>query len=269
MWIEDVFLKSNQNESATRILLNDIPNKSPSVLFIPGDLVNLSYKEKRWRLVDSCLNNIRLSGISVHACLGNHELMGRKKKGERNFQTRFPDHVNTGYVILRDSIAVVFLNSNFSKMKREQIQVQDTWYNQTLQTLDSTAKIKVIIVSCHHSPYSDSKLVGSNGTVQKKFVPAFIQSKKCKIFMTGHAHLFQHFNVQGKDFLVIGGGGGLNHPLKKKSCGFPDLSPDYKPMFHYLTVTAFTDHLKISSHLLKEDFSGVEEGITFNVDLSK
>ena len=111
-------------------------------------------------------------------------------------------------------------------------------------------------------------MVGSSQPVQEHFVPAFILSKKCKLFITGHAHLFQHFKIQGKNFLVIGGGGGLKHPLKNKSCGQKDLAADYKPMFHYLTVSVFPDHLKIISHKLKKDFSGTEEGLTFDVDLS-
>ena len=267
MWIEDLFLKSDENVKATEILLNDIPNQNPDEIYFLGDIVNLGYKDNRWGSIDSCIFRIRSSGLDIHACLGNHELMGNSKKGEANFQTRFPDHVNTGYTVISDSVATIFLNSNFSKMSKDQIVKQDKWYEKEMASLDSLVLVKTIIVCCHHSPFSDSKLVGSSKYVQDKFVNLFLKSKKSGLFVSGHAHMFQHFKVSGKDFLVIGGGGGLNHPVNKKSCGYEDLSKDYKPMFHYLTVERFSDHFKIVSHRLKKDFSGVEEGFKFEIDL--
>ncbi len=267
MWIEDVYMKSNRNTEATRILINDIAKQRPMELYFLGDITNLSCRNDRWSSIDSCLVMCQSSGVGVHACLGNHELMKRKKTGEENFQARFPDHVNTGYTVISDSIATVFLNSNFSKMSRAQIRKQDKWYKDEISRLDSTLDVKVIVICCHHSPYSDSKLVGSSVGVQQKFVPIYVQSSKGRLFITGHAHLFQHFNIKGKDFLVIGGGGGLNHPQKKKPGGFTDLSKEYKPMFHYLTLERYQDKLEIISRRLKDDFSGVETGLKFEIKL--
>ena len=33
------------------------------------------------------------------------------------------------------------------------------------------------------------------------------------MFVSGHAHAFEHFNISEKNFVVIGGGGGLQQPL--------------------------------------------------------
>lgn len=267
MWVEDIFLESNNNEKATEILLNDVIKRDPGFVIFPGDLVNLSCNEKKWKTIDSFLSKFRQAGIPYHGCLGNHELMKRKKKGEKNFQKRFPDHINTGNVYRYDSIAIVLLNSNFKKMKKEQIKKQDEWYQNVLTELDSSPGIKSVIVSCHHSPFSDSKVVGSSEKVQEKFVHGFINSRKGNLFISGHAHLFQHFNISNKDFLVIGGGGGLNHPLKKKKCGHNDLAAGYKPMFHYLVILNQYKQLEVISMKLKEDFSGVEEGRSFKIDI--
>ncbi len=266
-WVENIFLKSNRNEVATEILLNGVLEQNPSGIFFLGDLVNLGYKNDRWKLIDTCLYKIRATGICAYACLGNHELMGRAVQGEKNFKTRFPDQVNDGFMLNQDSIAVILLNSNFSKMTKVQLVKQDEWYNRILNELDTAKNVKTIIVCCHHSPYSHSRLVGSSIRVQEKFVKPYIKSKKTSLFITGHAHLFERFNVQGKDFLVIGGGGGLHHPMKKSISGPKDLSPEYKPMYHYLTVTLYSEYLTITSYRLKEDFSGIEEGLTFNVPL--
>jgi hypothetical protein len=195
--------------------------------------------------------------------LGNHDVMNKSKKGEQKFQQRFPDQVRTGFTKVTDSIALVMLNSNFKKLSLKDIEVQQAWLKTELLKLDENTSIKTIVVSCHHAPYSNSKIVGSSEPVQKYFVPLFLQSTKCKLFITGHSHAFEHFKKEGKDFLVIGGGGGIHQPLKSENSTFRDLAPTYKPMFHYLTMTRRGANLSIVSHSLKNDFLGFETGYSF------
>ena len=133
-----------------------------------------------------------------------------------------------------------------------------------MENLDKTDSVKAVIVCCHHAPYSNSKIVKCSSKVQEQFVPAYIQSKKAQLFITGHAHAFEHFKIKGKDFLVIGGGGGLHQPLNTAAGSLPDLAADYKPMFHYLSVKRSAEHLIITSHFLKNDFSSFDTGISFN-----
>jgi hypothetical protein len=267
-WIDEVLLTSNRNVEATRLLVDDIVHQKPSSLYLLGDVVNLSRSDIHWEFMDSCLSVLHSAGIPTEACLGNHELMGNAKEGEKKFQVRFPGHVNTGYTVIRDSIATVFLNSNFSKMTAQQILKQDEWYKKELDSLDNNPGIRVIIVGCHHPPYSDSEMVGSNANSREHFLPAFSKSVKSKLFLSGHAHVFEHFNYQGKDLMVIGGGGGLRHPLKKKSCGLTDLAGKYKPEFHYLVIERYPEKLKIISRRLKTDFSTVEDGSSFEIRLN-
>jgi hypothetical protein len=178
----------------------------------------------------------------------------------RKFQERFPEHVSTGYVEVKDSIAVVLLNSNFGRLSAEEDATQVRWYKETLQKLDADSSIHFIISGCHHSPYTNSKIVGANKDVQQKFVPLFLASKKSKLFITGHSHNYEHYQMGGKDFFVIGGGGGLHQPLRTGEGTLPDLSCDYKPQFHYLTVKRRGDKLNVSSIQLKNDFSCFEDG---------
>jgi len=207
MWIEKVFLKSDHNEEATSMLFNQIVKVKPENLFILGDVTAWSAKRKKWRAMDTHLLSCRNAGIEVTALLGNHDVMGCAKKGERNFKERFPKNIATGYYRIVDSIAFVLLNSNFDKMKQDRIEFQQKWYKETLDSLDKNSGVKSIIVSCHHAPYTNSKIVHPSIRVQENFVPLFISSSKCKLFITGHAHAFEHFIQSGKDFLVIGGGG--------------------------------------------------------------
>ena len=252
MSVEKIILKSNHNIQATAAIFNSIIKQKPSSVYMLGDVVSLGYANRKWKKVDIFLDSCRKADIAVYGVLGNHDVMGRRKKGERNFQKRFPLNVRTGYVAITDSVAVVLLNSNFKTLSVSGINTQQSWYRATMASLDTTTAVKAIIVCCHHAPYTNSKIVGSSHTVQEYFVPDFIQSKKAKLFVTGHAHAFEHFKMKGKDFLVIGGGGGLHQPLDSSKKRLPDLAGSYKPPFHYLSIKRKADNLIITSYFLKK-----------------
>jgi hypothetical protein len=265
MGIEKLIRHQNHNIKATSLLLADILKQRPIAVYMLGDVVAIASNEQEWDTVDKFIDSCRMIDVPVHGLLGNHDLMWSRQKGEENFQHRFPDHVNTGYLSITDSIAVIMLNSNFTKLSAVEIDRQQHWYTATLDSLNNSPSIKTIIVSCHHSPYSNSKVVGSSTPVQRHFVPAFLQSAKCSLFISGHAHAFEHFKRSGKNFLVIGGGGGLHQPLDTSARRIPDVAFGYKPMFHYLSLQRIGDHLLLTSHFLKPDFSGIGKGYTLEL----
>ena len=268
LWIEKVFLKTDHNTKATELVFNDIIELKPLALFLLGDVVSLGYSENKWKPVDEYLRAARKEGIPIYGVLGNHELMQRPMTGEAKFQIRFPDHKRTGYVQTFDSIAVVLLNSNFGSLSIEDIKRQNVWLKDTLKMLDNSESIIAIIIGCHHPPYTNSKLVKSSSSVQNYFVEPFLASKKAKLFITGHSHAFEYFKKKGKDFIIIGGGGGLNHPLKNSSEEMNDVSATYKPHFHYLTVAISTDDLIVVSHELQgSPFKGFEIGYSIKIPL--
>jgi hypothetical protein len=264
MWEEKLLLKSNHNQKATEMIFKDVVSVHPSGLFILGDVVSLGYKNNKWTAMDTYIKQCTQDSIPVYATLGNHEVMFNTKRGTANFRTRFPMYKPEGYTEIIDSMAVVLLNSNFAKMTTAEILAQDNWYNGIIKKLDKDDAIKFIIVGCHHSPYTNSKIVKPSMAVRQNFVPAFINSKKCVLFLSGHSHNFERFNIQGKYFLVIGGGGGLHQPLHASEVTH-DLSADYKPAFHYLVVRRFRDSLQVVSRQLKPDFSGFDNKLAFSV----
>jgi len=264
MRVEKIRLKSNHNEKATEMIFKDVDKEHPSGFFILGDVVSLGYKNKTWTAVDSYIKQCAKDSIPVYATLGNHEVMFNTKRGTANFKVRFPMYNPAGYTEIIDSVAVVLVNSNFSKMTTAEILAQDDWYINMIEKLDKDASIKFIIVGCHHSPYTNSSIVKPSMQVRQNFVPAFINSKKCVLFLSGHSHNFERFDMQGKCFLVIGGGGGLHQPLNTKEVTH-DLAANYKPMFHYLLIRRFQDSLQIVSRQLKPDFSGFGNGMAFSV----
>ncbi|WP_420151450.1 metallophosphoesterase family protein [Spirosoma sp.] len=265
MWVEKLVLRTHQNTKATQTIFAEILRIRPAVLYWLGDIVSLGYRNNKWRIIDQFLMKCTEVRTAVYAIMGNHDVMGRPRKGARNFQQRFPEHSPTGYVKTTDSIAVVMLNSNFHILSAADLVKQQTWYEQTLKDLDADPEIKVVIVTCHHAPYSNSKLVGSSKLVQLRFVPPYIKSRKARLFITGHSHAFERYEFEGKTFLVIGGGGGLRQPLNMSPTRLPDLATDYKPMFHYLAVRREGEGLLLTSYCLKKDFSGFSEGYHFEI----
>lgn len=264
MTIEKLWLKPNHNKQATAGIFASILKEKPTSLYMLGDVVGLGYSNRKWRKVDPFLDSCRSNGTNVCGILGNHEVMGRRKKGEANFQKRFPMNVKTGYVSVTDSVAVILLNSNFKKMSPEELAKQKEWYKQTMVSLDETDSVKAVIVCCHHAPYTNSKVVKCSNKVQEYFVEDYIRSKKAQLFITGHAHAFEHFKMLGKDFVVIGGGGGLNQPLNTHDKCIPDMAKNYKPPFHYLSVERNGDSLSVVSHAISDDFKSFAGSYEFS-----
>ncbi len=263
MLVEELLLKPDHNKKATQAIFDAILQNKPASLYMLGDVVALGYASHRWKKVDAFLDSCRRKNIAVYGILGNHEIMIRKKRGEKEFQQRFTGNVPTGYLSVTDSVAVVLLNSNFAALTADENKKQSAWYKASMARLDTAMAVKAIIVCCHHAPYTNSRVVKGNTGVQQLFVPAFIASSKARLFITGHAHRFEHFSLQGKDFLVIGGGGGLQQPTRNSKGNLADLATDYKPLFHYLAVKRAGAGLAVLSYYLKPDFSGFEKGVSF------
>lgn len=265
MFVETLWLRSHNNRKATRLLFEDVARRVPRAFFLLGDVVNLGYASRQWKPIDKYLESVREKNIPVHAILGNHEVMGRPREGMRKFQQRFADHKHTGYIIKTGGAAIVLVNSNFSSLSLAEQQVQTDWYKTTLESLDANASVQYIIIGCHHSPYTNSRIVKPSAEVEQKFVPPFLASKKSVLFLSGHSHNFEHYKVEGKDFLVIGGGGGLRQPLRQGIGTLADLALEYKPLFHYITVTVSVDGLHLMSYHINKEFNGFEEGIKLDV----
>lgn len=266
LWVQKIFHDTHNNLEATRLIFKDIDTIRPNAFFILGDVVSLGRSKNAWKNMDGYLKQTRLDSIPVYATLGNHEVLLGTWCGTQNFKARFPMYDPAGYTEVVDSVAVILLNSNFNKMNRSEIANQDAWYQKALQTLDEDPAIKFIIVGCHHSPFTNSRRAKPSAEVQQHIVPPFIASKKCVLFLSGHSHNFERFNMQGKYFLVIGGGGGLHQPLKSNNEKMHDLSEGYKPAFHYLEVRRDGNALQLISRRLRADLSGFEDGLVMRVN---
>jgi hypothetical protein len=269
MWFEKLAVKSDNNEEATQFMLNNIgQDTSVTAIFFLGDMVALGSVSSYWDDLFEKTTAIRRAHIPVFPTFGNHEYQPFESKGKEHFAETFPYIKPDWYSERIRNIGIIILNSNFSHLDESQQKEQNHWYLEALKKFDKDSTITIILVGCHHSPYTNSKIVGPSSEVQTYFVQPFIRSRKSKLFLSGHSHAFEHFRIQGKDFLVIGGGGGLLHPLLQgKEQRWQDCNPQKleRGFFSFLRCVITLDTLKINVAKLSEDRLHLETNNVLNI----
>jgi 3',5'-cyclic AMP phosphodiesterase CpdA len=267
---ERLVLSSNNNESARRMIYSAIRAEQPDAVFHLGDMVATGFYGASWESIDGFVDSLRHDTIPFYPIMGNHELMFFPGVGEREFLGRFPYARKTGYMRRSGRLAVILLNSNMSALTEEERREQQQWYEKALRDLDNDSTVAVVLVGCHHSPFTNSTIVAPADDVRGEFVPPYIRSAKARLFLSGHAHAAEHFREQGKDFLVIGGGGGLQQPLltgrdRRWIDHFPITSRIR--MFHYARCVVRDTSLSFSIRMIADDFSGFREVFRLSIPL--
>jgi hypothetical protein len=272
LWPETFKLRRNRNEEARQMIFSEILRLGPAAVVHMGDMAALGFSAASWAATDTFVARLDRRRIPYYPILGNHELIFFSSTGLRNFTDRFPNISTTGYARRFGPMGLILLNSNFSNLRVEEGQRQLAWYEKTLAELQADSTVGLIVVGCHHSPYTNSTIVTPSRDVQELFVPSFLRTPKARLFMSGHAHAAEHFRVEGKDFLVIGGGGGLQQPLLTGAeSRWNDESPVTGEirMFHYVRC-AITDHdVSFTVSMIRDDFSGFRDVETLVFDLEK
>ena len=268
MVVERIIHKYNNNSTAREMLFDKILQISPEAVFHLGDIVAAGTKKSAWKVIDNFTGELKSKGIQFYPIPGNHEYLMSAKSGIKNFTVRYPYAVKTGYLEKVQNTAVILLNSNFKKLTDAEFRRQLTWYKETLKDLESDESVDFIIVGCHHSPFTNSKAITPSEDVQKYFLPDFYSTAKCRLFISGHAHAFEHFKMKGKDFLVIGGGGGIQQKLLAgKKERYKDLFDDKseKRMFHFIKLDINGNEITVTLEMLNKDMTGIDSSYIINI----
>jgi hypothetical protein len=170
------------------------------------------------------------------------------------FFARFPHlEENTFFELGFGNCRILALNSNYGSLPKKEQQDQVFWYRDRLDALEKDSSVTSVIVTCHHPPYSNSKEAGDDADVEMDFVNPFVLAKKTKLFVCGHSHAYEHFKVEGKDF-INSGGAGPHHTIKTSVPTKQDLyqAGETRP-HHYLKVYPLPDGLKIEMMKLDDD----------------
>ncbi len=258
---EKLFFPVNNGDKAQELIFTSIKQSSPRSVFHLGDMTELGFIPEEWEEIDTFINDLHAKNINFFAIPGNHEYMLFPKRGSNEFIKRFPLMKN-GITKKFGTTAVIIFNSNFSELSEQEKNDEFDWFAQTLHEYENDSSITYIVAGCHHSPFTNSRIVSPslNKSMMIKFLNAFYNSPKCILFLSGHAHTYEHFLANQKDFLVIGGGGGLSHPLYRGTdIKFKDLNnfPESERLFHYITVNIYKKHLWVDLNMCSPDFKHI------------
>jgi len=268
--VEKIFIKTNNNGLASDAIFNAVQSApQPLSVFHLGDLTALGFSKDGWEKIDRFTAKLKERKIPFYPIMGNHEYMLWANRGKNEFVKRFGLQYSKWYSVKIAGCAIVMLNSNFSNLTKAENTLQENWYKNKIDELQKDSSVQTIIVCLHHSPYTNSKVVEPAEQVQEKIVPLFLKSSKCKLFVSGHAHTFEHFKIKGKDFLVTGGGGGALQPMLtggKQRFNNIFLHKNETGFFHYLDCEFKSDKLFITVKKLNDDFKTFSDVYTLTID---
>lgn len=263
---ERVLLSYNNNAKARELIFKKIVSDSPKVVFHLGDLV-ASGLLSSWEEIDTLVSSIKKQNSFFYPIPGNHEYIPFGSVASTRYFNRFGLLSGICYSTKINQVGVILVNSNFDELSRKEREFLFKKYSKILNVYENDSNIKHIIVACHHSPFTNSKIVDPSKDVQKYLLPEFFKSKKTKLFLSGHAHAFEHFQMNGKDFLVIGGGGGIQQPLYlTDEALFQDLysKTEEKRMFHFLEISVSNKQVNVRLNMLNNNFDGFKTSTILN-----
>ena len=204
-----------QNDSERRAVAQRISEEAPAFLLILGDLVFQGDDAKHWQRFDELMAPIREKNLPCYAILGNHEYRGANADAMESFSSRFPHLRGRKWYSLRfRSVVILALDSNFGDLGSKEGAEQTKWYRAELESLEKDPAVKHVVVCCHHPPFTNSTVVSDDLKVQELFLEPLWASRKARLLVSGHAHAYERFRRNGKEFIVSGGGGGPRHPLE-------------------------------------------------------
>lgn len=197
-----------RNHVASWKLIRQTVRKKPDALILLGDLVFWGSSEEEWLYLDTLLYPVRAKKIPVATVMGNHDYYGADAAALWEMERRFGGTTDSARVLIIDSVAYVLLNTNREDISVKQMAEQRKWFVKTVQQADKNSAIVALVVCGHHPPFTNNVVVKDEKWMHKTFVPSYLTSKKGLLWLSGHAHGYEHIVEQGKTFVVTAGGGG-------------------------------------------------------------
>jgi len=208
--------RENNDQHRPRIIAGILADR-PTALVLLGDMVWWGANESDWDYFDRLMQPVHESKIGVLPTLGNHDYYGNDNDAMANVMARWPWFRQDGIVRVIDSVAWIILNTNADDIGAERMNAHLRWFARSLALADADSSVLAIIVCGHHPPYTNSTVVPPDKLIQRNFVPLFVASQKGALWLSGHAHTYERFDISGRVFVVSGGGGGPRQALQAGS----------------------------------------------------
>jgi hypothetical protein len=146
------------------------------------------------------------------------------------------------------------LDSNFSEIPAYQVEAQDRWLDAQLSQAQGDSSVKMVLLCCHHPPYTNSRAHGPDRGVQDHFVQRARRFSKVAAFFVGHVHSYERLRVDGLPIVISGGGGApLTTVRTGRDAKFTDEYPGgEKRPFNLCLLTIHEDRVEVEVHMLQE-----------------
>ena len=237
-----------QNDIERIRLLEAAAREHPEAYFFLGDMVALGASRRHWNYFDEVSSGVFHNGAKVLGLFGNHDYFGGRKAGERNTIERFPNLEASKWGRCDvEGVRIIYLDSNCEVLRAEEWEAEKKWFKAELTSADADPKVRGVLTLLHHPPFTNSRVTDDTKCVKNEIVPDFLAARKTLAMISGHAHGYEKFALDGRTFLVSGGGGGPRVRLWKGSKQrHADLytGPDPRP-FHYVRVEGRPDGLDL------------------------
>lgn len=246
IWAEKLFLGSSDNDRATqKIFASILAEKQIDAVIHAGDITGHGWLRSSWKPILPFIDSLRARSIPFIAAKGNHDYYFIPPWGMKRFGEYIPNGTTDYSRHIFGDLCILVLNSNIDRLTIDKQQQQRQWYGAALREAESDSTVRTVMTVAHHSPYTNSAMVSGSDVMRNDYLPLFMSSQKSRLWIGGHAHRFEHFHKNGKDLVVIGGGGGLFHRKKTKEVE-EDLHTDDGRFFHYLRCSVTVDSLVLN-----------------------
>jgi len=248
-----------RNDKERKSIIDEITKREPAFVVHLGDLTTRGSSLKHWQQFDDLHKELRGKNIPYFPILGNHEFFGNTEKALDHYFGRFP-HLERRrwYSFTWKNIGLILVDSNLSTLTKGQVEEQSQWYLGELKRFEQDKSINYVFVCCHEPPFTNSRVVAPNEKTKVYFADPFIRFSKTCLFFSGHSHTYERFQVEGKFFIVSGGGGGPRHKvaIDPQKRPYNDLFPGSElRFFHFCEIETKGQGFELRTRRLEPDKS--------------
>lgn len=217
-WMESIFMFREENDRERELLLSHLLRTKFGLLVHLGDMVFDGASASEWKEFDRWFAPVFARGIPVIPAVGNHEYWGNNQKALANLTARFPWLASSRWhARIYESLGLIMIDSNISEYTEADWTRQVAWFDSTLREMEANPNVNAVLVFSHHPPFTNSTTIDDASYLAKSFLPNFFASEKTIAFISGHVHGYERFALNGRTFIVSGGGGGPRLPVHERS----------------------------------------------------
>jgi acid phosphatase type 7 len=244
------FLRETNDAGRCRIAQAILADQLDGIVHL-GDVVGSA---SDWGRFDQVYLPSELSNKQFHVCRGNHDCGGFWFGSPHEFNQRFPKAVAGLQVVDLGLLRLFCLDTNKQSMSEEQWNMQLAQFQGALAEASSDAHVKHVIAAGHHPPFTNARWHQPSRAVFSSFVRPFLECPKTRAFFAGHVHGYERFTIEGRSFVVSGGGGGARfshlHGDKRRLPGAIDPA-DPNPL-HFVLVETSQDAVNCTVRAIDE-----------------